>query len=81
MNGQAECLTPTDLPNYEGRSMSREETFGYALGLRASIWEMLEKYDSAISDYRVYYNVDSRAHCWRRSEYLIKTNKTLTFWL
>jgi tetratricopeptide (TPR) repeat protein len=66
MNGQAECSTPADLPNYEGRSMSRDETLGYALGLRASIWETLGKYDSAISDYRepmklypqdpVYYN-------------------------
>jgi tetratricopeptide (TPR) repeat protein len=32
--------------------MSSEETFGYAIGLRASIWETLDKYDSAISDYR-----------------------------
>ena len=52
MNGQADCLTPTDLPDYEGRSMSKDETFGYALGLRASISETLGKYDSALSDYR-----------------------------
>lgn len=66
MNGQSECSTPSDLPSYEGRSMSRRETLGYALGLRASVWETLEKYDYVISDYReamklypqdpVYYN-------------------------
>lgn len=52
VNGQAECLTPSGLPSYEGRAMSRREIFGYALGLRASVWETLEKYDPALVDYR-----------------------------
>lgn len=51
MNGQAECATPVGLASYEGRSMSRQEALGYALTLRAWQWEVLGRYDEAISDY------------------------------
>lgn len=52
MNGQSECLTPTNLASYEGKSMLRSESLGYALTLRASLWETREFYTSAIDDYR-----------------------------
>jgi tetratricopeptide (TPR) repeat protein len=52
LNGQSECSTPGNLASYEGRSMTRQETLGYALTLRASQWEAQRLFDSAVSDYR-----------------------------
>ena len=52
MNGQAECVTPLNPANYEGKSMSRNDSLGYALTLRALLWENQKLYESAISDYR-----------------------------
>jgi hypothetical protein len=52
MNGQSECATPPNLASYEGRSMTRSETLGYALTLRADLWKDRGLYESAISDYR-----------------------------
>jgi tetratricopeptide (TPR) repeat protein len=52
MNGQSECVTPANIASYEGKSMTRQETLGYALTLRASLWETSGLYGSANSDYR-----------------------------
>lgn len=52
MNGQSECATPPNLASYEGRSMTRSETLGYALTLRAELWKDRGLYESALSDFR-----------------------------
>jgi tetratricopeptide (TPR) repeat protein len=52
MNGRAECLTPPNLPTYQGRPMSREQTMGYALSLRAETWSKRQIYDRALADFR-----------------------------
>jgi tetratricopeptide (TPR) repeat protein len=52
MNGRAECITPPGLPSYEGRPMTREQTLGYALALRAKVWERRGDYSHAITDYQ-----------------------------
>jgi tetratricopeptide (TPR) repeat protein len=51
VNGRAECLTPPNLPSYEGRPMTREQTLGYALSLRAEVWSKRGDYSHAIADY------------------------------
>ncbi len=50
-NGRGECRTPPDLPAYQGKPMTRKQTLGYALTLRAQIWENHGKYDQAANDY------------------------------
>jgi tetratricopeptide (TPR) repeat protein len=52
MNGRAECQTPKGLPAYQGKPMSRQHTLGYAMTLRAQIWENRQRYDRAVSDYK-----------------------------
>ena len=52
MNGRVECRTPPDLPTYQGKPMSHQQTLGYALTLRAQIWETRQQYDRAISDFK-----------------------------
>jgi tetratricopeptide (TPR) repeat protein len=61
VNGRAECLTPPDLPSYEGRPMSREQTLGYALSLRAALWSKRGDYKHAIADYRIAMQMYSEA--------------------
>jgi hypothetical protein len=52
MNGRAVCLTPSDLPAYQGKPMSRQQTLGYALSLRADVWSKRQIYDRALTDFR-----------------------------
>jgi tetratricopeptide (TPR) repeat protein len=52
MNGRLQCRTPLSLPAWQGISMSRGETLGYALSLRASLWERKQQYELALADYR-----------------------------
>lgn len=52
MNGRAECLTPPNLPAHQGKPMSRQQTLGYALSLRAEMWSNQQIYDRAVADYR-----------------------------
>ena len=52
LNGRSECTTPPNLPSYQGKSMSRSQTLGYALTLRAAIWERRKQYPAALSDFR-----------------------------
>jgi tetratricopeptide (TPR) repeat protein len=50
MNLQSECTVPPGLSGFEGKSMSRDEEVGYALSLRANLWERQADYDHAITD-------------------------------
>lgn len=52
MNGRAQCLTPPNLLAYQGKPMSRQQTMGYALSLRAEMWSKRQIYDRALSDFR-----------------------------
>lgn len=52
MNGQSECATPPNLASYEGRSMTRSETLGYALSIRAELWKDRGMFEPALSDFR-----------------------------
>jgi hypothetical protein len=52
MNGRGPCITPTNQPAFQGRSMSRLETMGYAATLRAPLWKNQKQYLRALSDYR-----------------------------
>jgi tetratricopeptide (TPR) repeat protein len=52
LNGRSECTTPPNLPSYQGKSMSRSATLGYALTLRAQIWARRKQYPAALSDFR-----------------------------
>lgn len=51
MNMRSECVTPSGLSGDDGKSMTRDQTRGYALSLRAKLWERQARYDRAISDY------------------------------
>ena len=52
MNDRNERSTPSNLPWLFGKSMTRQETIGYALSLRAKLWERQKRYDRAILDYQ-----------------------------
>ncbi|HEY4357367.1 MAG TPA: hypothetical protein VGN16_16570 [Acidobacteriaceae bacterium] len=52
LNGRAECRTPNNLRGNQGKSMTREQTMGYALYLRADIWSERRIYDRALGDFR-----------------------------
>ena len=61
MNGRLQCQTPLNLPAWQGISMSRGETLGYALSLRASIWEQNQQYELALADYRATMTLEPRS--------------------
>jgi hypothetical protein len=50
MNQQGMCSTPPDLPSTQGVPMSRRETKGYALALRAGLWSTAGNHDAAVKD-------------------------------
>jgi hypothetical protein len=52
LNLKSECVTPPGLSGDDGKSLSRDQTLGYALSLRAKLWERQARYDRAISDYQ-----------------------------
>jgi len=51
MNLRSQCHAPPGLNGFEGKSMSREETLGYALSLRPNLWERQHQYDRALTDF------------------------------
>ena len=51
-NGRDQCVTPPDMPQLQGRSMSREQTISYVLRLRASLWSSRGEISKAFDDYR-----------------------------
>jgi tetratricopeptide (TPR) repeat protein len=51
-NGRGLCTTPSNLPSYEGKSMTHTQTMGYTLGVRALAWERQQKFADAVADYR-----------------------------
>ncbi|WP_188824028.1 hypothetical protein [Novosphingobium indicum] len=46
------CITPSNLPSYEGRSLTDDETLAYLYVLRAPVQSETGKYEEAISDYK-----------------------------
>ncbi len=51
-NGRAQCATPTGLPSFQGKSMSKDEIISYVLNLRAFQWKRRGMIDRALQDYR-----------------------------
>jgi hypothetical protein len=51
-NGRGPCITPTNQPAFQGTSMSRRETMGYAAILRAPLWKERKEYLRVVSEYR-----------------------------
>ncbi|NWB30532.1 hypothetical protein [Pseudomonas gingeri] len=51
-NGRAQCRTPSGLPAWQGRSLSRDEVLGYATLLRGESWQKRGDFDKALADYR-----------------------------
>lgn len=51
MNLRSQCRTPPGLTGFEGKSMSHEETIGYALSLRSELWKRQQLYDRALADF------------------------------
>lgn len=51
-NGRARCTTPDDIPSFQGKGMSREQTIAYVLTLRAAAWQRAKQYSRAVDDYR-----------------------------
>jgi hypothetical protein len=51
-NGRAQCTTPTNIPSFQGKSMSRDQTLSYALTLRVPLWKSKGLFDRAVGDYR-----------------------------
>jgi len=51
-NGRAECKTPSNLPTFQGKAMTRAQTLGYARALRAELWKTQKAWDKALADFR-----------------------------
>jgi tetratricopeptide (TPR) repeat protein len=51
MNLRSQCKAPPGLSGFEGKSMNREETIGYALSLRPNLWNRQKQYDRALTDF------------------------------
>lgn len=51
MNLRSQCKAPPGLIGFEGKSMSHEETVGYALSLRPYLWNRQKEYDRAVTDF------------------------------
>ena len=51
-NGRAQCTTPSNMPSFQGKSMSQTETMSYALMLRAPLWQKRGLVARAVDDYR-----------------------------
>ena len=51
-NGRYECATPPTRYSFEGKSMTREQTMGYAYSMRALFLGRSRRYALAVTDYR-----------------------------
>ena len=51
-NGRAQCTTPPDLPSYEGKNLSREQTIALVRMLRIPLWEQQGSFVRAIDGHR-----------------------------
>jgi hypothetical protein len=51
VNLGSRCMMPPGISGFEGKSMSHEETIGYALSLRPYLWKRQRKYDNALTDF------------------------------
>ncbi len=51
MNLGSRCEAPQGLTGFEGKSMSSDETIGYALSLRPNLWRRQKQYDRALADF------------------------------
>ena len=51
-NGRAPCTTPSNLPSFQGKSLTRDQTISYVLAVRAQTWERKRSFVQAIADYR-----------------------------
>lgn len=52
MNAKSSRSTPEGLTGNYGKSMRRDATLGYALALRAKLWERQKRYDRVLDDLR-----------------------------
>jgi tetratricopeptide (TPR) repeat protein len=51
-NGRGVCTTPSGLPSFEGRSLTRDETMAYLTTLRAAVWKEQSHFERALEDYQ-----------------------------
>jgi len=51
-NGRTQCVTPANLPNWQGRSMSATEVRGYTRGIRGLMYQKAGRDAQAVVDYR-----------------------------
>jgi len=52
VNERAECVTPTRMPDWQARAMSREEVLAYIYELRAGTWDRLDLPRNALADHQ-----------------------------
>jgi hypothetical protein len=52
VNGRGPCITPSNLPKFQGIAQTREQTTAYVLAIRASIWQSRNMFQHAVDDYR-----------------------------
>jgi tetratricopeptide (TPR) repeat protein len=78
-NGQSECQTPANLPAYEGRAMSRDETLGYAYYLRALTRRDSGQLRLALEDYHHAEQLRPNSpDAWNNAAWLISTHQELS---
>lgn len=51
-NGRRVCKTPIGLPSWQGKAMTRDETLGYTILIRASLYERQMEFDLALADFQ-----------------------------
>lgn len=51
-NGREQCVTPSGLPSWQGRTMSRMEILGYIMAIRGSLNQKSGRVLEALTDYR-----------------------------
>lgn len=51
-NGRTQCATPQGLPDWQGKTMSRQEVLGYVTLLRGITWDQRGAPAQALADYR-----------------------------
>jgi tetratricopeptide (TPR) repeat protein len=75
MNMKLVCITPSGLTGRDGKGMSRDETIGYALSLRAKLWERQAQYERAISDYRAAFKLYGGSSAYNNFAWLVATRQ------
>lgn len=77
-NGRYECVTPTNQPAWEGRSLTPDDLMAYVLTIRSSLWKKSGELEKALVDLRRTMALDpGHPDAFNNLTWLIVTNAQL----